>query len=359
MSALGYFSGGLWKSASTWDIDVFEMVITTSSEITMRVLCDTETVFGRIAQDVPGTPDCNNPTYVLVEYANTAVDGQWTTITTAPLAPGTYYFGIAPNASASIDECAGGSPSYVVSFAADDSCLPPLAVCKDATVTLDDNGDGSIVVADVLDNVVSSCYTPNTLPTLDNEKFNCANVEAQNTVVLTVTDDLGQTGTCTANVIVVDDIAPNAICQDLTVTLDLDGMATIAATDIDNGTTDNCDFTLDLDITQLTCGDIDNPVTVTLTATDASGHTDMCTAMVTVLTGYEILDCVIPATGIQVSEDNGFCSRYVNWDDVVHNFPPSSNPTHLYTFTGATTGTSITSDGQFNVGTTNVEYCYE
>ncbi|WP_367276630.1 beta strand repeat-containing protein, partial [uncultured Psychroserpens sp.] len=83
-----------------------------------------------------------------------------------------------------------------------------------------------------------------------------------NKVVLTIIDKL-------------DILPPDIITQDITVQLDASGTASIMASQVDNGTTDNCtptnELQFSLDITDFTCADIgDN--TVTLTVTDNDGN---------------------------------------------------------------------------------------
>jgi hypothetical protein len=111
--------------------------------------------------------------------------------------------------------------------------------------------------------------------------FTCADVGA-NPVTLTVTDGSGNTSTCTSTVTVSDTTSPTASCQNITVFLDGSGTASIVASDIDNGSTDNCTtVTLAASTTSFTCADIGaNPVT--LTVTDGSGNTSTCTSTVTV-----------------------------------------------------------------------------
>ena len=64
-----------------------------------------------------------------------------------------------------------------------------------------------------------------------------------------------------------DDITPpTAVCQDITVQLDATGNVTIAAADIDNGSSDNCGIaSMSLDVTSFDCTDIGpNPVILTI-----------------------------------------------------------------------------------------------
>ena len=102
------------------------------------------------------------------------------------------------------------------------------------------------------------------------------------TVTWTVTDGSGNTATATQTVTVVDNINPVAICQDITIQLDATGNASIVAADIDNGSSDNCSVSsLVASTTSFTSADIGTN-SVTLTVTDSSGNTAVCTATVTV-----------------------------------------------------------------------------
>jgi hypothetical protein len=101
-------------------------------------------------------------------------------------------------------------------------------------------------------------------------------------VTATATDDAGNTATCTFNVIVTDDELPMAVCQDIDVSLDANGMATIAAAQIDNGSTDNCGIAnIEVSPSSFDCDDLGDQ-TVTLTVTDLSGNIGTCTATVSV-----------------------------------------------------------------------------
>ncbi len=77
--------------------------------------------------------------------------------------------------------------------------------------------------------------------------------------------------------------APVAICQDITVTLDENGEAAIAADDVDGGSydPDGDDITLSVDVNSFDCDDLgDNTVTLTV---DDGELTDSCQATVTVV----------------------------------------------------------------------------
>src|SRR5690606_18423327 len=71
------------------------------------------------------------------------------------------------------------------------------------------------------------------------QTFDCTSVGTQ-TITLTVTDANGNVSTCDASVTIEDNVAPTAICQDITVQLDANGEVLLAAADIANGSFDNC-----------------------------------------------------------------------------------------------------------------------
>ncbi len=158
----------------------------------------------------------------------------------------------------------------------------PVAVCNDITVELGASGDVTITAADI-DNGSSDNCGIDTL-TLNREILDCADIGTIN-ITLTVTDIYGNDDTCVADVTVVDNEDPVAVCQNITVQLDAEGNATITAADIDNGSSDNCDYTtLTLDNYDFTCDNVgaNNPVTLTITDDSGNGNSSMCSATVTV-----------------------------------------------------------------------------
>ncbi len=125
------------------------------------------------------------------------------------------------------------------------------------------------------------------------------------TVTLTVTDNNGNTDQCTATVTVIDTISPVAVCQDINAYLDATGNITIAAADVNNGSSDACGIaSMVLDITDFSCANI-GANTVILTVTDNNGNTDQCTATVTVI------DTISPVASL-----SGYYSTigYNHWD---------------------------------------------
>ena len=157
--------------------------------------------------------------------------------------------------------------------------IPPIVACQNITLQLDATGNASIVALDVDSGSTDFCGIASR--SIDVSSFDCNDIGA-NTVVLTVTDTSGNSASCNAIVTVEDTVGPAVICQNITVQLDTAGTATIAASDIDNGSTDSCGIaTLDIDQIFFSCANIGSN-NVTLTVTDVNGNSSSCTATVTV-----------------------------------------------------------------------------
>ncbi len=205
----------------------------------------------------------------------------------------------------------GNSSTCTATVTVEDN-VAPTAVCQDITVQLDGSGNASITASDVDGGSTDNCGIASL--SVDQTDFTCADV-GSNTVTLTVTDVNGNSSTCTATVTVEDNIAPTAVCQDITVQLDATGNVSIAASDIDDGSTDNCGIaSLSVDQTDFSCADV-GANTVTLTVTDANGNSSTCTATVTVE------DNVAPAIScpadVFANTDPGQCSAVVIFPDAI------------------------------------------
>jgi len=256
----------------------------------------------------------------------------------------------------------GGNTSTCTANVTVEDNVPPTAVCQDITVQLDAAGNATIAAGDVDGGSTDNCGVASLSVTPSS--FNCTNVGA-NTVTLTVTDVNGNTSTCTANVTVEDNIAPTAICQNVTVQLDAAGSASITAGDVDNGSNDNCGVaSIAVSQTSFDCTDLgDN--TVTLTVTDVNGNTATCTATVTV---EDLIPPVITCPAdITVNNDPGVCGATVSFTPTVTDncagatitsVPPSGSVFPVGTTVVTVTGTDTsgnTSTCTFNVTVNDTE----
>jgi gliding motility-associated-like protein len=157
--------------------------------------------------------------------------------------------------------------------------VAPEAICQNITVELDDTGNASITASQVDNGSNDACGIESIA--IDLTSFTCEDV-GENTVVLTVTDVNGNVSTCTSTVTVEDNIAPVALCQNLTVELDASGNASITAAQIDNGSSDACGIeSLVVLPSTFDCSNVGEN-TVILTVTDVNGNTSTCESIVTV-----------------------------------------------------------------------------
>ena len=149
---------------------------------------------------------------------------------------------ITGNWTLEINDDVGGDSGTLNSFCINFSQIlgdPPVIVCPGDIITNNAIGNCSAVVnysalaidtedGIITGDIVSTHPSGSTFPV------------GTTTVTLSVTDSDGNTSTCDFMVTVVDNEAPNAVCQNITVELDEDGMYVLDPTEIDNGSSDNC-----------------------------------------------------------------------------------------------------------------------
>lgn len=192
-----------------------------------------------------------------------------------------------------------GTGTYTVVITAENSAGE---VTCNATVTVADNTPPVITTcpAGTSASAGSSCQAP--VPSVVGgvvASDNCTDASAltitqspaagtlvgagSNTITITVKDAANNTATCTTTFTVIDTTPPTAVCKNITVALNAGGTASIAATDVDNGSTDNCGITSrTVSPSTFTCAN-KGPNTVTLTVKDAANNTSTCQATVTVV----------------------------------------------------------------------------
>ena len=100
---------------------------------------------------------------------------------------------------------------------------------------------------------------------------------------ITVTDINGNTRVCNTLLILEDNEAPQAVCNNFSVTLNANGQADIVTANVNGGSTDNCGIAA-MTISEETfdCEDI-GPNLVTLQVTDVNGNMSSCVSNVTVV----------------------------------------------------------------------------
>ena len=174
---------------------------------------------------------------------------------------------------------------------------PPNCLTNDINVILDASGQASITPGQI-DNgstgagpecdIVSRFVFPN--------QFSCADL-GPNTVTLFLTDESGNNSDCDAVVTVIDNMDPICQTQDVTVFLDNTGHASVTATQVDDGSTDNCAIVeRTVSPSSFDCFQAGDDWMVTLTVKDASGNSSSCPAQVTVLDDFNPFCSVLDTT---------------------------------------------------------------
>jgi hypothetical protein len=123
--------------------------------------------------------------------------------------------------------------------------------------------------------------------------------------------------------VTLDNVAPTAVCQSISVTLDSQGNGSTTAAAADGGSTDNCAVdSLSLSQTAFTCANAGTS-TIILTVFDGNGNTSTCAASVTVTgsnfagstsvdttsCGYNV-SCANASDGVAHAAGNGGCAAY-------------------------------------------------
>ncbi|MDC8003286.1 T9SS type A sorting domain-containing protein [Aureisphaera galaxeae] len=157
---------------------------------------------------------------------------------------------------------------------------PPVAMCQDIVIQLDDNGEASIDGMSI-NNGSSDPDGDDITFSVSPSSFNCSDIGA-NSVTLTVMDTAGNTDSCSAVVTIEDSISPTAICQNITIELDENGQATLEPMDVDAGSFDNCSFNVAIDQSDFDCSHL-GANTINFTITDGSGNAASCSAEINVV----------------------------------------------------------------------------
>ena len=178
-----------------------------------------------------------------------------------------------------VTDLAGNSSSCTASITVEDK-LSPTLVCTNQTVKL---SSPSINAMAIITGSTDNCggFSNLTVNTTS-YTYTCNDIGTQSETLL-VTDEQGNSASCTVDITVEDDIAPTAVCNNATVQLDANGEGSISASEIGSASTDNCTIaSLSLDNNTFSCTDLGNCNMATLTVTDLDNNISTCTATITV-----------------------------------------------------------------------------
>jgi gliding motility-associated-like protein len=171
--------------------------------------------------------------------------------------------------------------------------IAPTAVCGQDTAYLTSNPNGAVTVSainvdggsfdvcpPVIGRWIGNQYDPPPI-------YTCADLGID-TVRLIVADASGNLDTCNNAIItILDTIKPTAICKNDTVYLNLNGIASISANEINNSSIDTCGIdSININgfsTMNFNCSHVNSNQGATLNVFDASGNTDSCIGWVTVI----------------------------------------------------------------------------
>ena len=244
--------------------------------------CDANVPLEMTAADVLDLPGC-------VAFANLTITNDGNGAGNAN-ASGTYPIGSTPVTYTVTDPC-GNANSYTVNVNVVDNTAP-IATCKNNIAVVIPAGQDSLIINPSLIDNGSFDNCPGTVSlSVSPNVFYCNQADGVTAYPITLTVQAnGQTSTCETTIIIQDNTAPVAVCNDTTIVfLDQTGNATITVADVDGGSFDNCSGILSTSIsgqTSFTTADIGfYPATdqlVTLTVQDSNLNTATCSPAVLV-----------------------------------------------------------------------------
>ena len=179
---------------------------------------------------------------------------------------------------------------------------PPVAICNDISVLLDENGVADIDINEIGSLSFDLCGSVDLQ--LSNESVDCSGLDVLTIVTLTVTDESGNETDCDSEIEVIDSTAPIVVCQNAEVYIGAGNIGVLEPTALVVSTNDNCsDVNYELSQSEFDCEDLGNQQ-VTLSVFDASNNVATCTVNIEVLddsnplaTCYSTLDMVLDVTG--------------------------------------------------------------
>ncbi|MEQ8704803.1 MAG: HYR domain-containing protein, partial [Phaeodactylibacter sp.] len=241
--------------------------------------------------------------------------------------------------------------STTCTFTIEDSS-PPTALCQNATVQLDTDGNGTTTATALNAGSTDNCDI--TSISAGQTAFGCGDVGA-NTVILTVTDVNGNSSDCNATVTVEDNTPPTANCPSTQIVSSTTGQCGANVSFSIPDPTDNCSATA---TASSASGSFFNVGTtqITVTATDGTGNTGQCTFDVIVNdTENPTISC--PADVTQTVDAGQTYATVINIAPVSSD-DNCASPTITHAISGATTGSggADASNTQFNIGSSVVTY---
>jgi gliding motility-associated-like protein len=232
----------------------------------------------------------------------------------------------------------------------------PIARTRNITVQLNAAGTVSILPSDINNGSTDNCSIASY--TLSQSTFNCSNV-GQNIITLTATDASGNNSVpVNATVTVQDVTAPVVVTQPYTAQLNVSGLATVTAANVNNGSTDACGIaTYAISKSSFTCANVGSNV-VTLTVTDVNGNVNQAFATVLVVDSVKPvvvakdIELVLDGISVSITPEDVFVSATDACGVDVHSYTLSRDTfTIVDVLNSPITVTLSVTDVNGNVGT--------
>jgi hypothetical protein len=164
--------------------------------------------------------------------------------------------------------------------------VPPSCNTRDVTIFVNDQGIATIGDASIFNaGSVNGCSGAPVTYTVNKTTFNCNEIGIPNPVIVTLTDALGNSMTCNANVFVQDTVKPQLITRNITREItSINQVISINEGDLVLSATDNCSTLADtiISINSFSCQNVGQNI-VTVTVVDLYGNSTSETAVVTIL----------------------------------------------------------------------------
>ena len=166
--------------------------------------------------------------------------------------------------------------------------LAPIVMAKDTFVYLDENGAFSVTsdLSNALnDGSTDNCTDPGAIMfTMLQTEFDCSDIVVGGvTVEYTAVDNYQNSSSTPITITVLDTIAPIVVCDTALLSLNLEGVAMLYPSDIDDGSTDNCEIDSMYVLPAIfDCEDIGVDIPVVLYVVDIYGNIDSCQTTVDV-----------------------------------------------------------------------------
>jgi len=156
---------------------------------------------------------------------------------------------------------------------------PPVAVCRNLQIDLDQTGRDTITVWDIDAGSTDNCGIQTRF--LNRYIFGCDDIPSR-TVILTVIDSSGLSDTCHAILSIRDILPPEIVCKNLNFALPQSKTRTITPLEVLLSNKDNCGvLTRTVTPNMFNCSSPKETI-VTVTVTDVNGNSSTCTAKVTI-----------------------------------------------------------------------------